>query len=87
MFVERCVFIPGEVYLFSDRDPHCDPSTSLWGMYDKSIGGAVYLSSSSRNMSHFAGWHKLSSRYVHCRLATRAELYRYAVCVARSDYD
>ncbi len=70
-------FTIGELYLFHKRLPSCPAESSLWGMFDRIESGAVYLESSSLDLYEFRLWHRLSSRYRYCRLATRAELRDY----------
>lgn len=70
-------FIAGEVYLFHTFALDCPPSESLWAIFDKRIGTAIYLESSSSDLLHFRKWLLLPVQYSYCRLATRNELRDY----------
>lgn len=76
----------GELYLFYPSHTYCPPATSLWGFYDKTSNGIIYLEHSTIDLCHFRKWHKLSKRYQYYRLATRDELrdYMYSLGVADS---
>ena len=81
----RFRFHVGELYLFHPNNPHCPSQSSLWGFYDKSKGGIIYLEHSSRNLCNFRLWHPLSRHYRYCRKATRAELRDYMYNMGYSD--
>lgn len=70
-------FISGDLYLFHPADRSCPATGSLWGIYDKSADGILYLESSSRDLQKFDFWHALSLPYGYCRLSTRTELRDY----------
>lgn len=75
----------GELYLFHPNSPHCPPSTSLWGFYDKTRNGRIYLEHSTLDLCHFQSWHKLSKRYRFYRLSTRDELRDYMYSLGIED--
>lgn len=76
----------GELYLFHSSHPCCPSETSLWGFYDKTSNGIIYLEHSTLDLRHFRLWHKLPKRYRYYRLATRNELrdYMYSLGVGDS---
>ena len=67
----------GDLYLFHSSNPHCPPDTSLWGFYNKTSNGIIYLEHSTLDLCHFRLWHPLPKRYRYYRLATRVELRDY----------
>ena len=67
----------GELYLFHQTDPLCPCWSSLWGIYDKTADGILYLESSSRDLEEFAFWHALPQSYRYLRLSARTELRDY----------
>ena len=67
----------GELYLFHATDPQCPAESSLWGVYDRSEDGTVYLEHSTTDNLHFRMWKPLPEHYRYCRLATRRELRDY----------
>lgn len=67
----------GELYLFHPTDPLCPCDSSLWGVYDKTSDGILYLESSSWDLQEFDFWHALSLPYGYRRLSTRSELRDY----------
>lgn len=79
-------FRMGDLYLFHASDPQCPPYTSLWGFYDKTSNGTIYLEHSTLDLRHFRLWHTLPKRYRYYRLATRNELrdYMYSLGVVDS---
>ena len=81
----RFKFRVSELYLFHPNNPHCPSQSSLWGFYDRSKGGIIYLEHSSRNLCNFRLWHPLSRHYRYCRKATRAELRDYMYNMGYSD--
>lgn len=70
-------FISGDLYLFHPADRSCPATGSLWGIYDKTTYGILYLESSSRDLEEFAFWHVLPPSYRYLRLSTRTELRDY----------
>lgn len=70
-------FIFGELYLFYPTKKYCPSRGSLWGIYDKTEDGIIYLESSSLDIVHFKLWHRLSAGYRYSRKATRRELRDY----------
>lgn len=78
-YTHQTGFTVGEVYLFHSTDRCCPADGSLWGIFDKKIGGEIYLESSSRDLFGFRYWHRLSRKYRYCRLSTRDELRDYTV--------
>lgn len=67
----------GDVYLFHKSDPRCPSDSSLWGVFDKSDGGTVFLESSSSDCEEFRTWCRLPEGYRFCRPATRTEMRQY----------
>lgn len=67
----------GEVYLFHPTEMLCPADTSLWGLFDRRIGGRIYLESSSFDLCHFRLWHRLPPSYRYSRRASRSELSDY----------
>ena len=78
-------FIVGELYLFHPTKRQCPSRGSLWGIYDKTEAGVIYLESSSRDLRHYRIRHGLSSEYRYCRRATRSELRDYMYNLGYSD--
>ena len=70
-------FVPGELYLFHRSNADCPPSGSLWGLFDRSAAGAIYLESSSRDLHGFRFRHPLPDSYRYFRPATRDEYRDY----------
>lgn len=70
-------FISGDLYLFHIRKKHCPSRSSLWGIYDKTENGIIYLESSSHDNRMFSIWHPLPAKYLYSRKATRSELRDY----------
>ena len=70
-------FVSGDLYLFHTTKRHCPARSSLWGIYDKSEQGVIYLESSTFDLQHFFLRDHLPSKYRYSRLATRAELRDY----------
>lgn len=66
-----------ELYLFHPSDPLCPAESSLWGLYDRSEEGVIYLEHSTTDQRHFQLWRRLPKHYRYCRLATRSELRDY----------
>lgn len=77
VFIDKNKFIIGDVYLFHKTDPRCPANSSLWGMFDKSVDGAVFLESCSSDHEKFDTWCMLPEDYRYCRLTTRTELRQY----------
>lgn len=69
--------LTGELYLFHPTDCACPATGSLFGIFDKSDSGILYLESSSSDFIHFRLWHRLSDDYCCCRRASRRELRDY----------
>lgn len=67
----------GELYLFHPTDLLCPCDSSLWGIYDKTSDGNLYLESSSWDLQEFDFWYALSLPYGYSRLSTRSELRDY----------
>ena len=70
-------FVIGDLYLFHLTKKYCPPRSSLWGIYDKTEGGIIYLESCTLDLRHFSIWHRLPPAYRFCRRATRSELRDY----------
>lgn len=81
----KSTFRIGDLYLFHPSNPYCPPKTSLWGFYDKTLYGRIYLEHSTLNLYNFQLWHKLPKRYRYYRLATRYELRDYMYCLGIAD--
>lgn len=78
LIADCTVFQSGELYLFHDKDPDCPAESSLWGIYDRTEAGRLYLESSCCLHPHgFRKWHVLPGFYRYCRQATRSELRDY----------
>lgn len=77
-FVRKVRFTTGDLYLFHRTVPACPSCSSLWGMFDKRVGTTLYLESSSSDLIHFRGWHRLPDGFRYCRRASRSELRDYA---------
>lgn len=67
----------GEVYLFHPTEMLCPADTFLWGLFDRRIGGRIYLESSSHDLCHFRLWHRLPQSYRYMRRARRSEYRDY----------
>lgn len=78
-------FIIGELYLFHSTKKHCPSRSSLWGVYDKTDDGVIYLESSTLDLIHFKIWHRLPDGYRYWRRATRGELRDYMYNLGHSD--
>lgn len=74
----------GELYLFYPRDILCP--CRLWGVYDKTKDGVIYLESSSSDLCRFRLWHRLPRGYRCSRRATRSELRDYMFNLACYEY-
>ena len=70
-------FVIGDLYLFHSTKKYCPSRSSLWGIYDKTEGGIIYLESSTLDLRHFSIWHRLPEEYRFSRRATRRELRDY----------
>lgn len=70
-------FIIGDLYLFHPMKKYCPARSSLWGIYDKTEDGIIYLESSTLDLIHFRIWHRLPDEYRYARRATRQELRDY----------
>ena len=70
-------FVAGDVYLFHSSDPSCPADSSLWAVFDRYIGGRIYLESSTVDGRRFSVWHRLPIEYRYCRESTPGELKRY----------
>ena len=64
-------FIIGDLYLFHQTKKHCPSRSSLWGIYDRTEDGIIYLESSTLDPCHFSIWHRLPAGYRYSRRATR----------------
>lgn len=71
------IFRIGDLYLFHPNNPRCPAKTSLWGFYDKTTNGVIYLEHSTEDLRHFRSWHRLPQCYRYYRLATCDELRDY----------
>ncbi len=78
-------FIIGELYLFHPTKKYCPSKRSLWGIYDKTEEGIIYLESSSFDLIHFKLWHRLPNEYRYSRRATRRELRDYMYNLGHRD--
>lgn len=76
-------FLEGDVYLFHTDNPDCPTGSSLWAVFDKCVGGKVYLESSTIDGFHFSVWHPLPEWYRYCRESTPDELKRYMSAFGR----
>ena len=81
----KSYFRVGDLYLFHFSNPHCPPATSLWGFYNRTTDGVIYLEHSTLDLRYFRLWHKLPKRYHYYRLATRDELRDYMYSLAIGD--
>lgn len=70
-------FVIGELYLFHPTKKYCPSHSSLWGIYDRTEDGIIYLESSTLDLRHFSIWHRLPEEYRYSRRATRLELRDY----------
>ncbi len=70
-------FVIGELYLFHPVKKYCPSRGSLWGIYDKTEEGIIYLESSTPDLQHFFTWQRLPDGYRCSRRATRSELRDY----------
>ncbi len=70
-------FVIGELYLFHPVKKYCPSRGSLWGIYDKTKDGIIYLESSTLDLQHFSLWHRLPRVYHYSRRATCSELRDY----------
>ena len=74
----------GEIYIFNAADADCPADSGLWGMFDCSDHGQIYLETSSSDLESFRlHRHKLPAKYRFCRHSTRDELKLYAAASAR----
>ena len=78
-------FVIGDLYLFHPTKKYCPSRSSLWGIYDKTEDGIIYLESSTLDHIHFRVWHRLPDGYRYCRRATRQELRDYMYNLGHSD--
>ncbi len=78
-------FVIGDLYLFHPMKKHCPSRSSLWGIYDKTEDGIIYLESSSLDLQCFSIWHRLPDGYRYSRRATRRELRDYMYNLGHSD--
>ena len=78
-------FVIGDLYLFHSTKKYCPSRSSLWGIYDKTEGGIIYLESSTLDLRHFSLWHRLPEEYRFSRRATRRELRDYMYNMGHSD--
>lgn len=75
--LHKSTFAIGELYLFHPMKKYCPARSSLWGIYDKTEDGIIYLESSTLDLIHFRIWHRLPDEYRYARRATRQELRDY----------
>lgn len=73
----RQAFVIGDLYLFHPTKKYCPSRSSLWGIYDKTEDGIIYLESSTLDLQHFSIWQSLPPKYRYSRRATRRELRDY----------
>lgn len=78
-------FVIGELYLFHTTKKYCPSRSSLWGIYDKTEDGVIYLENSSFDLIHFKLWHRLPYGYHYSRRATRQELRDYMYNLGHND--
>ena len=71
------LFVKGDLYLYHRTNRRCPAHSSLWGIFDRTEEGAIYLETSSPDLQKFRYWHRLPAEYRYCRTATRAELRDY----------
>ncbi len=75
----------GELYLFHPTNSRCPAEDSLWGLYDKTEDGVIYLEHSTFDLCRFWLKYKLPAHYEFCRLATRDELRDYMYSLGYHD--
>ena len=75
----------GELYLFHPSNLHCPAEDSLWGLYDKTEDGVIYLEHCTLDLRNFRLMYKLPIHYEFCRLATRDELRDYMYSLGYHD--
>ena len=78
-------FVIGDLYLFHPTKKYCPSRSSLWGIYDKTECGIIYLESSTLDLRHFSIWHRLPEKYRYSRRATRRELRDYMYNLGHND--
>lgn len=83
--LHKSTFIIGDLYLFHPTKKYCPSRSSLWGIYDKTKDGIIYLESSTLDLIHFKIWHRLPVGYYYSRRATRQELRDYMYNLGHSD--
>lgn len=76
-------FEVGDVYLFHTDDPACPADSSLWAVFDKRVGGRVFLNSVTDDLTYFDAECRLPLHYRYCRIATKAELRDFAFALGR----
>lgn len=81
----KTTFLIGDLYLFHPTKKYCPSRSSLWGIYDKTEDGIIYLESSTFDLVHFNLWHRLPEVYRNSRRATRRELRDYMYNLGHSD--
>lgn len=78
-------FVIGELYLFHPTKKHCPSRSSLWGIYDKTEDGVIYLESCTLDLVHFKIWYRLPDGYRYWRRTTRSELRDYMYNLGHND--
>lgn len=76
-------FEVGEVYLFHTEAPSCPGDGSLWAVFDKRVGGRVFLNSVTDDLTYFDLECRLPLHYRYCRIATHSELRDFAFALGR----
>lgn len=79
-------FTPGELYIFYPEAAVGHADKPVWGVFDKRLGGRIYLESSSSDIAHFEMWHALPECYRRCRLSSRDELRDYFAALTLCEY-
>ena len=72
--IHKVHFACGELYLFSDVLRMRDPESCLWGVYDRTDSGRIYLEHMACDLTHIGHWLPLPSEYRYARRASRDEL-------------
>lgn len=72
--IHKVYFACGELYLFSDVPRMRDPESCLWGVYDRTDSGRIYLEHMACDLTPIGHWLPLPSEYRYARRASRDEL-------------
>ena len=74
---EKAQLRSGELYLFHSSNPDCPSSSSLWGVYDKTSNGRIYLEHCTTNHRQFQLRYKLPLQYRFHQMSTGSALRDY----------